>query len=39
MNPDMAVMAAGFDEQHAMAVGFGEPVGGTQPAEPAPTMM
>ena len=27
MNPDMAVMAAGFDEQHAMAAGFGEPVG------------
>jgi hypothetical protein len=27
VNPDVTVVAAGFDEQHAMAAGFGEPVG------------
>jgi hypothetical protein len=27
VNPDMPVMAAGFEKQYAMAAGFGEPVG------------
>ena len=27
VDPDMPVMAAGFDEQHAMVAGFGKPVG------------
>src|SRR6201987_2354643 len=27
VNPDVPVVAAGFDKQHPMAAGFGEPVG------------